>query len=84
MARMIAAMSPEQKALVDTLRKVREHVLQTSENVGPQFVEEARRMHYEETEVRSIHGQASLEDAKALSEEGIDVFPLPVLPDDRN
>ena len=80
----MAALSPEQKAFVETMRKVRDHVLKTSENVGPRFVEEARRMHYDETEARSIHGEASLEEAKALAEEGIEVFPVPVLPDDRN
>ena len=66
------------------MRKVRAHVLANSEDVGKKFVEEARKMHHEETEVRGIHGEASLEEAKALAEEGIDIFPIPVLPDDRN
>jgi hypothetical protein len=45
---------------------------------------EARKMHYGETEHRSIYGEATAEDAKALHEEGIEFHPLPVLPDDRN
>ena len=82
--RALATLTPEQRAFVDTMRKVREHVLATSENVGRKFVEEARKMHYEEAETRSIHGEASIDDAKALAEEGIDIFPIPELPDDRN
>ncbi len=82
--RALATLTPEQRAFVDTMRKVREHVLATSENVGKKFVEEARKMHYDEAETRSIHGEASIDDAKALAEEGIDIFPIPALPDDRN
>jgi hypothetical protein len=84
MPRALATLTPEQRAFVDTMRKVREHVLATSENVGKKFVEEARKMHYEEAETRSIHGEASIDDAKALAEEGIDIFPIPELPNDRN
>ena len=80
----MATLTPEQRTFVETMRKVRDHVLSSSEDVGPRFVEEARKMHYEETEARSIRGEASIEDARALAEEGIDVFPIPVLPDDRN
>ena len=83
-SRPLATLTPQQRAFVDTMRKVREHVLATSENVGKKFVDEARKMHYEEAETRSIHGEASIEEAKALAEEGIDVFPIPELPDDRN
>ena len=82
--RPLATLTPQQRAFVETMRKVREHVLSTSENVGRKFVEEARKIHYEEAETRSIYGEASIEEAKALAEEGIDVFPMPELPDDRN
>jgi hypothetical protein len=83
-SRALATLTPEQRAFIDTMRKVRDHVLSTSEDVGTKFVEEARKIHHEETEARSIHGQASIEEAKALADEGIDIFPLPALPDDRN
>ena len=82
--RQLAALAPEQRAFIDAMRKMRDQVLAQSENVGKKFADEARKMHYEEAERRSIHGEASLEDAKALVEEGIDVFPIPELPDDRN
>lgn len=48
-----------------------------SEDVGPRFAEEARRIHYAEAPARTIRGQASNEDFQALQEEGIDVFRLP-------
>ncbi|MHA1549466.1 MAG: DUF1178 family protein, partial [Alphaproteobacteria bacterium] len=46
--------------------------------------EEARKIHYEEVEPRGIYGEASGEDARELLEEGIDVLPLPALPEDSN
>ncbi len=61
------------------LRAVR-HVLNTTEDVGDRFPEEARRIHYGEIEERAIRGRASPKDAAALREEGIEVMPLP-LPD---
>jgi hypothetical protein len=59
------------------LRMVR-HVMAHTEDVGPQFAEEARKMHYGEKEERSIRGQATREETEALIEEGIEVVPLPV------
>ena len=66
--------------LVQMLRQVREHVEKNFDNVGERFVEEARRIHYGETEPRDIFGQATLAEAKELHEEGINVRPLPELP----
>lgn len=66
------------------LRALRAHVVANSESVGPRFAEEARKIHYGESEERSIHGQASLDETRALIEEGISVAPLPIVPDDRN
>ena len=62
------------------LRKMREHVEENFENVGERFPEEARRIHYGEADEREIFGQASLEEAKELVEEGIAIRPLPDLP----
>ena len=61
------------------LRAVR-HLIEHTEDVGPRFAEEARRIHYGEVARRGIRGQASREDAAALHEEGIDVLPLPIPP----
>ncbi len=61
------------------LRAVRQ-VMNSTEDVGERFPEEARRIHYGEVEERGIRGRASKEDADALREEGIEVMALP-LPD---
>jgi hypothetical protein len=49
-----------------------------TDDVGERFAEEARRIHYGETEERGIRGQASREETEALIEEGIGVLPLPI------
>ena len=54
------------------------HVLNNTEDVGGQFAEEARKMHYGETPERPIRGQVSREETSALLEEGIQVMPLPM------
>jgi hypothetical protein len=41
-------------------------------------------MHFGETEERSIYGEADSAEVRSLLEEGIDVLPLPIVPDDRN
>lgn len=55
-----------------------QHVMANTDDVGAQFAEEARRIHYGEVEERAIRGQATREDALALQEEGIEVMSLPV------
>ena len=66
------------------LKDLRAHLEANAEHVGPAFPEEARKMHYGESEARSIYGEASLEEARALKEEGIPAVPLPPLPKDHN
>jgi hypothetical protein len=66
------------------LKDLKAHLKANAEHVGPAFPEEARKMHYGEAEARSIYGEATVEEAKALKEEGIPAFPLPPLPDDQN
>ncbi len=57
------------------LRAVR-HMMKNTEDVGDRFPEEARRIHYGETQERGIRGRASAEDANALREEGIEVVAV--------
>ena len=64
--------------MMKMMRDYRKHVESNSEDVGPRFAEEARRMHYGDAEARSIRGQASPREAVELLEEGIDVMPLPM------
>jgi hypothetical protein len=59
------------------MRAVREVIAKT-EDVGDRFAEEARKMHYGETEERGIRGHATPEQTEALLDEGIAVMPLPI------
>jgi hypothetical protein len=54
------------------------HVVANTEDVGERFAEEARRIHYGESEERAIRGRASVQEREALSDEGIEVHPLPI------
>lgn len=80
----VTVVSPQEHALRAKLKELREHLVKNADHVGARFPEEARKMHYGEIEHRSIYGEASLEQAKELAEEGIEFHPLPVLPDERN
>ncbi len=77
-------LDPQKREMLKQLKELRDKVLSGAENVGEKFAEEARKIHYGEADARGIFGQASIEDAKALVEEGIDVLPIPDLPEDRN
>ena len=70
-------MPPEMR---QALRKLRETVESNCDYVGPSFSEEARAIHYGEREARAIYGEASEQESKALSEEGIEVARIPWLP----
>jgi hypothetical protein len=66
------------------MRQLRAAVEEKADYVGPRFAEEARKIHYEESEARGVYGEASADEAKALAEEGIPVLPLPRLREDLN
>jgi hypothetical protein len=80
----VAMMSHEERAFRRKLKELRDHLISNADYVGGRFPEEARRMHYGEIEHRSIYGEASPDEVRSLSEEGIEFHPLPRLPDDRN
>ncbi len=80
----LAANMPERQEAISMLRKLREHLTANADYVGPRFAEEARRIHYNESEKRGIYGEASRDDARALAEEGIEFHPLPTLPEEHN
>jgi hypothetical protein len=82
--RPVAIVSEKERELRAMLRAVRTFVEANSEDVGRKFASQARKMHDGEIEHRAIRGEASGEDVKALIEDGIEVHPLPVLPDERN
>ena len=66
------------------MREFRQKVTENADYVGNRFAEEARKIHYDETPPRSIYGEATAEDARALVEEGVSFQPLPPLPENAN
>lgn len=80
----VAMIAEPERQVRAMLRALRDHVVANSEHVGARFPEEARKIHYGEAEGRSIYGEASPAEARALIEEGIEVAAIPILPDDRN
>jgi hypothetical protein len=66
------------------IKELRDHIVKNADNVGERFPNEARKMHYGDIEHRPIYGEASPEEARSLIDEGVEVSPLPLLPDDRN
>lgn len=77
--------SPEEmKRMRQFMTGLRKYVQDNAEYVGTNFPEEARKIHYGETEERHIYGEATVKEAKELIEEGVDVAPLPPDVDDAN
>jgi hypothetical protein len=80
----LALLSEPERQLRALIAAVREHVTKTAENVGERFADEARKIHYGEADERSIYGQASADEVRALLDEGVEIQPLPIVPDERN
>jgi hypothetical protein len=79
MAPRLAKKSSEAEALT-ALRQLRRQVESNCDYVGERFAEEARKIHYGETEKRGIYGEATESDSKALADEGIEVGRIPWVP----
>jgi hypothetical protein len=74
----------QERELRAKLKELRDHIVKNADNVGERFPNEARKMHYGDIEHRPIYGEASPDEARALIDEGVEVMPVPTLPDDRN
>jgi hypothetical protein len=72
-----ALLDDQHTALHTMIRDLREKIEAATVDVGDEFPEEARRIQYGEAEHRSIRGRATLKEAKALIEEGIEILPIP-------
>lgn len=84
-ATAMLTVNDEQRAVMRKLRELRDEMLKSSDYVGPRFAEEARRIHEDGTvSERGIHGEATPDEVRSLMEDGIDVLPLPDLPEDQN
>ncbi|HXI05999.1 MAG: DUF1178 family protein [Bradyrhizobium sp.] len=77
-------MMAQERELRAKIKELRDHIVKSADNVGERFPNEARAMHYGDKEHRPIYGEASPEEARALIDEGVEVSPLPTLPEDRN
>ena len=76
-----SAINPEDvAALYSRMREMQNRIVAEYDDVGNQFAEEARKIHYGEAEERGIYGQTTREEAEALAEEGIDALAMPWLP----
>lgn len=79
---MAHAMPPEAVAMMKAIATMQTEALKSSTWVGDRFAEDARAMHYGEKDAAPIHGQATLDEARELFEEGVEIAPLlvPVVP----
>ncbi len=76
MQALVAPSSPAEAAIIELKKKIEKY----SDYVGKDFAAEARKIHVGEAEGRSIYGEATGDEARALIEDGIPVAPLPFLP----
>ena len=82
--KMALAANAEQKRMMGELKKLAEKMRENADYVGDKFAEEARKIHFGETEQRGIYGEATADEAKGLIEDGVEFLPIPTFPDDRN
>jgi hypothetical protein len=82
--RASATKAAEARQLRQFATGLRKYVQENADYVGPNFAEEARKIHYGETPERHIYGEATFEEAKELAEEGVDVAALPPDPEGAN
>jgi len=78
------AKAAEARQLRQFATGLRKYVQENADYVGPNFADEARKIHYGETPDRHIYGEATFEEAKELAEEGVDVAALPPDPEGAN
>ena len=78
------AMGEAQKQAMAQLKALSEKMRENADYVGDKFAEEARKIHFGETDPRGIYGEATTEEARDLIEDGVEFMPIPVFPEDRN
>ncbi len=79
----VVLMGDKDAELRRMVRELHAKIVQGTDDVGSEFPTEARRIHDGEAPERAIRGQASMEEARALIDEGVSVLPVPILPDER-
>ncbi|MBX3578739.1 MAG: DUF1178 family protein [Rhizobiaceae bacterium] len=82
--KMALAMGEAQKQAMVQLKALSEKMRENADYVGDKFAEEARKIHFGETEARGIYGEATPNEARSLVEDGVEFLPIPSFPDDHN
>lgn len=80
----VALLGEGDRELRDLARALHAKLVAATVDVGDEFPNEARKIHDGEAPERPIRGQASLEDARALLDEGVSILPMPILPEDHS
>jgi hypothetical protein len=80
----VALIDEKNRRLRDMVKELRQEIMTKTDDVGSRFPEEARAIHAGDAPQRSIRGQASAEEARALMEEGVGVMPIPQAPEELN
>ena len=78
------AMNSEKRAVMEQFKALAEKMRENADYVGDKFAEEARKIHFGETDPRGIYGEATAEEARSLIEDGVGFMPIPVFPDEHN
>jgi hypothetical protein len=65
------------KKIKKELLKFKKYIEKNCENVGDNFAQEARNIHYDNKKSKSIYGRATAEEANELQDEGIDIATIP-------
>jgi len=76
------AAARKMQELMSEMRALQTKIREECRDVGDNFAEEARKIHYGEAEPEGIYGQATAEEREALDEEGIEIMDMPWLPKD--
>lgn len=82
--KMALAIGTEQRKAMAKLKELTEKLKQGADYVGDKFADEARKIHFGETEARGIYGEATVDEARSLHEDGVEFLPLPNVPDEQN
>ncbi|MEP3274761.1 MAG: DUF1178 family protein [Stappiaceae bacterium] len=83
-SQQLATVAPQQQQVLEAMRAFRNKIAENADDVGNAFAEEARKMHYGESERRGIYGQAETEEVEELRDEGVEFFAMPSLPEEKN
>ncbi|MFZ2099329.1 MAG: DUF1178 family protein [Oricola sp.] len=80
----VAIGNAAQREIMAKLHEMARAVRKTGEDVGARFPEEARKIHYGEADARGIYGKATPDEVSNLLDEGVEIMPLPDLPEELN